>query len=221
VTQAGAVFGTARYVSPEGAIGSPVGPPADVYAIATILYQALAGRTPFEGETAIEVLGRQINDPPPPLRSFERAAHVPEPLATAIMQNLAKRPEDRSTDARAFGLLLVDAARASGLARGEPPGEPTQPQSFGPALAGKIAAANESAAAQMREAIRVSEPPPARPSRGPLVILLGGVAAGAALAVVGAYRYQEASAPASPSGAEAASEARAPDAGPASEGGLR
>jgi serine/threonine-protein kinase len=53
VTQAGAVFGTARYVSPEGAIGSPVGPPADVYAIATILYQALAGRTPFEGETTI------------------------------------------------------------------------------------------------------------------------------------------------------------------------
>jgi serine/threonine-protein kinase len=240
VTQAGAVFGTARYVSPEGAIGSPVGPPADVYAIATILYQALAGRTPFEGETAIEVLGRQINDPPPPLRSFERAAQVPEPLAAAIMRNLAKRPEDRSTDARAFGLLLVDAARASGLApetllprsalfegaanasaaRSDPPGEPTQPQSFGPALAGKIAAANESAAAQMRE-VRASEPAVARPSRGPFVILLGGVAAGAALAVVGAYRYQDAGAPAAPSGAEAATQASPSDAGPAPEGGLR
>src|SRR5262245_27989335 len=116
VTQAGAVFGTARYVSPEGAIGSPVGPPADVYAIATILYQALAGRTPFDGETAIEVLGRQINDAPPSLRSIEKAAYVPEPIAAAVMQNLQKRAENRSSDARAFGLLLVDAARASGVA---------------------------------------------------------------------------------------------------------
>jgi eukaryotic-like serine/threonine-protein kinase len=191
VTQAGAVFGTARYVSPEGAIGSPVGPPADVYAIATILYQALAGRTPFEGETAIEVLGRQINDPPPPLLSI--APHVPEPIAAAVTRNLAKRPEDRSSDAHALGAMLVDAARASRLAAAGDgrPGEPTQPQSFGPALAGKIAEANELAAAKVRDADRSSKPPVARPSRGPLAILLSCVAAGAALAAVGAYRFQD------------------------------
>ena len=50
VTQAGMIFGTARYISPEGASGLPVGPAADVYALATMLYQALAGATPFEGE---------------------------------------------------------------------------------------------------------------------------------------------------------------------------
>jgi serine/threonine protein kinase len=236
VTQAGAVFGTARYVSPEGAIGSPVGPPADVYAIATILYQALAGRTPFDGDTAIEVLGRQINDPPPPLRTIERAADVPEPLATAIMRNLAKRAEDRSQDARAFGLLLVDAARASGLAPetlvprsvlfggsasgSSTSGEPTQPQSFGPALAGKIAAANESAAAQLRESHRTSEPPPARPSRGPLAILIGCVAGGAALAAVGAYRFQDSAPPVAASGAPSRGpETGGPDAGLAADGG--
>jgi serine/threonine-protein kinase len=236
VTQAGAVFGTARYVSPEGAIGNPVGPPADVYAIATILYQALAGRTPFEGETAIEVLGRQINDPPPPLRSIERAREVPEPLASAIMRNLAKRAEDRSQDARAFGLLLVDAARASGLAPealvprsalfearasgSGPTGEPTQPQSFGPALAGKIAAANESAAAQVRETVRASDPVIPRPSRAPLAILLGCVAGGVALAALGAYRFQDAGAGA-PAGADSLRmETRGPDAGPTPEGGL-
>jgi serine/threonine-protein kinase len=239
VTQAGAVFGTARYVSPEGAIGSPVGPPADVYAIATILYQALAGRTPFDGETAIEVLGRQINDPPPPLRSI---AHVPDRIASAVMQNLAKRPEDRSKDARAFGLLLVDAARASGLApealvprsalieassKGAPPlsGDPTQPQSFGPALAGKIAAANESAAAQLRDVEHSAKAASARSSRGPLAILIGCFAGGAALAAVGAYHFQESSraeAPgpqAAPSNAPSNSTGGGPQAAPSNSTG--
>jgi serine/threonine-protein kinase len=244
VTQAGAVFGTARYVSPEGAIGSPVGPPGDVYAIATILYQALAGKTPFDGETAIEVLGRQINDAPPPLRSAPRAAQVPEPIASAVMKNLAKRAEDRSTDARALGLLLVDAARASGIAPdalvprsalleasagSATSGEPTQPQSFGPALASKIAAANESAAAQVRESAggpkaapsdtpgRGSNGAPARPSRAPLAILIGCVAGGAALAAVGTYRFQDPAA--GPSAAAAPGpEAGGPDAGPQPDG---
>jgi serine/threonine-protein kinase len=44
-TQAGLIFGTAKYISPEGAEGVAVGPPADVYSIATILYQCLAGPT--------------------------------------------------------------------------------------------------------------------------------------------------------------------------------
>src|SRR5260370_12818451 len=57
VTQAGAGFGTARYVSPGGAIGSPGGPPAHGYAIATIFYPAPARRTPVDGATTVAAVG--------------------------------------------------------------------------------------------------------------------------------------------------------------------
>ena len=117
LTKAGLIFGTARYISPEGAAGQPVGPAGDVYAIATVLYQALAGRTPFEGESAVEVLARQINESPPPLRSHPRGSYVPEPIAEVIAKNLAKQPDQRCPDARALARALLDAARIAGLAR--------------------------------------------------------------------------------------------------------
>ena len=72
-TQAGLIFGTAKYISPEGAEGQRVGPQADVYAIATIFYQCLAGRTPFEGDQPMALLMQQIQSPAPDLRSINRA----------------------------------------------------------------------------------------------------------------------------------------------------
>jgi serine/threonine-protein kinase len=115
-TAAGLIFGTARYISPEGAQGEIVGPQGDVYSIATLLYQMLAGRTPFEGDQAVALLVQQIHDPPPPLRSIPRAGYVPEPIAQMVMRNLGKDPATREPDARAFGRALLDAAKASGLA---------------------------------------------------------------------------------------------------------
>ncbi len=228
VTKAGAVFGTARYVSPEGAIGSPVGPPADVYAIATILYQALAGRTPFDGDTAIEILGHQINDPPPELRSIERASYVPDPIAGAIMRNLAKRAEERCSDARALGVSLIEAARSSGLLPEQlvPRSmaiERTKQQPFGPSLAEPIAAAEADAIAKAAERDvardRTSDAGSARRSRGPLALVIACFAGGAALAAVGSYRFQD-SAPSHPS-TDPALEPRSTDtdAGRFSEGG--
>jgi serine/threonine protein kinase len=114
-TAAGLIFGTARYISPEGAQGEAVGPSGDVYATATLIYQMLAGRTPFEGEQAVALLVQQIHDPPPHLRSILRASYVPEPIAQVVMRNLAKDPLAREPDGRALGHALLDAAKASGL----------------------------------------------------------------------------------------------------------
>ncbi|APR81855.1 serine/threonine protein kinase [Minicystis rosea] len=114
-TQAGLIFGTAKYISPEGAEGQPVGPQADVYSIATMLYQMLAGRTPFEGDSPVALLVQHTHTPPPALRTIARASYVPEPLAAAIMTNLSKKPADRAPNARAFGRDLIAAARAGGL----------------------------------------------------------------------------------------------------------
>ena len=114
-TQAGLIFGTARYISPEGAEGHTVSPPADVYAIATILYQCLSGATPFDGDSSVAILMRHAHEPPPPLLSVPRSSYVPQPIADVIMRNLAKAPFDRAPDARSFGRDLVQAARAGGL----------------------------------------------------------------------------------------------------------
>ncbi|HEY8087765.1 MAG TPA: protein kinase, partial [Polyangiaceae bacterium] len=114
-TAAGLIFGTARYISPEGAQGEKVTPQGDVYAIATMIYQMLAGRTPFDGEQAVALLVQQIHDVPMELRAVPRASYVPEPIADVVMQNLAKKAEDRAENARALGRALLDAAVSSGL----------------------------------------------------------------------------------------------------------
>jgi eukaryotic-like serine/threonine-protein kinase len=114
-TRAGAILGTPRYVSPEGAEGLPVTPASDCYSLSTLLYQCLAGRTPFEAESAVALLAQHTAAAPPDLRAFAPAAGVAEPIARVIMKNLEKRPEQRASDARAFGRELVAAARSAGL----------------------------------------------------------------------------------------------------------
>jgi serine/threonine-protein kinase len=114
-TRAGSIFGSPRYISPEGAQGLPVEAPADVYAIATILYQCLAGRTPFEADSAVGFLLAHANEPPARLNTHERASYVPGPLVELLDRCLAKRPEDRPADARVLGRELIEAAHRSGL----------------------------------------------------------------------------------------------------------
>ena len=118
-TAAGLIFGTARYISPEGAQGNGVGPASDVYAIGTLLYQMLSGRTPFDGDQAVALLVQQIHDPAPPLREIPRAAYVPEPIANVIMASLAKDPTKRAPEAASLGHLISDAAREAGLSPDE------------------------------------------------------------------------------------------------------
>lgn len=112
-TRAGSVLGTPRYVSPEGAEGQPVTYASDCYSLATILYECVAGRTPFEAENAVALLAQQATALAPDVRSWGRP--VPDPIAELIMQNLDKRPTARSPNARAFGQELGRRARRAGL----------------------------------------------------------------------------------------------------------
>jgi serine/threonine protein kinase len=115
-TATGLIFGTARYISPEGAQGLHVTPASDVYGLAILFYQMLCGRTPFHAEQAVALLIQQIHEPAPPLRNTRGGQAVPLELAAAIMKNLAKDPDQRDPDARTFGRAIVEAARASGIA---------------------------------------------------------------------------------------------------------
>lgn len=113
-TRDGAVLGTARYIAPEGAQGGSVGPEGDVYAIATLLFQCIAGRTPFDGPSAVSILVQQVSATPPDLRSLGAGHAAPPALAELVARNLSKDPLDRSPNARAFGAELaacISAAR--------------------------------------------------------------------------------------------------------------
>ncbi|HEY3500184.1 MAG TPA: serine/threonine-protein kinase [Polyangiaceae bacterium] len=124
-TRAGAVLGTARYVSPEGARGEPVDARADVYAIGTILFECLAGRTPFEAESAVALLVRKAEAVAPDVRDFGPARETPAALAELVARCLAREPERRPQDGRALGRDLLHAAITAGLGGRELSPRPT------------------------------------------------------------------------------------------------
>jgi serine/threonine-protein kinase len=101
VTGTGAVMGTPQYLSPEQARGDAATPASDVYGLGVVAYECLAGRRPFEKETAVATALSHLNDPVPPL-----PASVPGDLAAVVMRALAKKPAERYADAGAFAAAL-------------------------------------------------------------------------------------------------------------------
>jgi serine/threonine protein kinase/Tfp pilus assembly protein PilF len=100
LTETGRALGTPEYMAPEQAEGRQreVGPPTDVYALGIILYQMLAGRTPFyDTGGAIEIMHRVVHEEPKPPRADD--AKVPRDLQTICMKCLQKQPDKRYTTA--------------------------------------------------------------------------------------------------------------------------
>ena len=69
MTETGSIMGTAQYLSPEQAQGHAVTPASDLYSIGVMLYELLAGRLPFEGDSAVSVALKHLSEPPPPISS--------------------------------------------------------------------------------------------------------------------------------------------------------
>ncbi|MFO0630798.1 MAG: protein kinase [Polyangiales bacterium] len=114
VTQSGLIFGTARYISPEGASGDPVDQRSDVYSLAVIAYQLLTGRTPFEAEEPVQLLMKHLHEPAPPMSRWPAGQRVPELVSDVVMRALAKNADARHPDAGAFARALRDAWQRSG-----------------------------------------------------------------------------------------------------------
>jgi tetratricopeptide (TPR) repeat protein len=101
-TTAGVALGTPLYMAPEQAAGGGgVDGRADLYALGVVLYEMLAGRPPFESNSAYDLIGAHLADPPPPLGP--RSGPTSPALERIVMRCLAKRPADRF--ARAEELL--------------------------------------------------------------------------------------------------------------------
>src|SRR3954453_15336985 len=104
LTQAGSVLGTASYISPEQAAGSPASPLSDVYALGVVAYQCLSGRRPFEGDNPIEIAMRPVRDVPPPL-----PADRPPAVRQFVDRAMAKDPGARFPSASAMGQVARGA----------------------------------------------------------------------------------------------------------------
>lgn len=108
-TVAGSVLGTPAYMAPEQAEGKNVGPAADVYATATMFYEMLSGRLPFESsESLVGMLTQRITSEP--LSIAQVAPQVPAPIAEATMHGLARSAAHRAASAESFGTELAEAA---------------------------------------------------------------------------------------------------------------
>jgi eukaryotic-like serine/threonine-protein kinase len=122
-TQAGTVFGTPRYMSPEQAQGAMLDGRSDLYSVGALLYQMLIGRAPFTDDDAVVVMAKHIRELPeqPVVATPERP--IPQSLNDAVMRALAKDPAERFQLAADFdaaleacvpAILTAQAAAATG-----------------------------------------------------------------------------------------------------------
>jgi eukaryotic-like serine/threonine-protein kinase len=93
LTQAGSVMGTATYFSPEQAQGKMVDPRSDLYSLGVVLYEMLASRPPFTGETPLVIAYNHVQVAPDPPSSIN--PRIPQSIEAITMRLLAKDPNDR------------------------------------------------------------------------------------------------------------------------------
>lgn len=106
LTQDNSVLGTAHYVSPEQTQGKPLGPTSDIYSLGIVMYEAAVGKVPFQGDDAIAVALKQVNDAPVPPSQINPA--VDAQLEAIILKCLEKDPQNRFQSADALRRALAD-----------------------------------------------------------------------------------------------------------------
>ncbi|MFC4072533.1 serine/threonine-protein kinase [Actinoplanes subglobosus] len=97
VTGLNAIVGTALYMAPEQVAKGNLTPATDIYALGAVAYHCIAGRPPFDGDNALQVALRHLEDDPDPLPD-----HVPYEVQDLIARAMAKQPADRFQSAAEF-----------------------------------------------------------------------------------------------------------------------
>ena len=180
LTRMGEVIGTPAYIAPEQARGLQLSPATDVYGVATMLYELLAGVLPFPGGgDEMSLLFQHAFEKPVPL--LEAAPGVPEPVAAVVMHGLATEPADRYATAESFGVALAEGGAHSwgpGWLLAEPVpimdagaiisagGQPAAPAGAAAAPAGAPTAAPAGAPTAAPTAASTAAPTVATPSAG-------------------------------------------------------
>jgi tetratricopeptide (TPR) repeat protein/tRNA A-37 threonylcarbamoyl transferase component Bud32 len=137
----GVVIGSAHYMSPEQAEGLPGDNRSDIYSLGIVLFEALTGSVPFQGETPASVLMKQVSAAPPPARSLN--PDLPPAIEAVLGKALAKDPNDRYQQGSDLALALQEV--------------------FGQAAAEPVAAAADDTAVEeptVKVTRQVTPPPP-------------------------------------------------------------
>jgi eukaryotic-like serine/threonine-protein kinase len=108
VTEAGMALGTPAYMSPEQASGDMLGPPSDVYSLACVVYEMLAGEPPLRGANARATLAKQVTVTPRAIRALR--PETPAGVERALARALEKVPEHRFQRVMDFADALRDGA---------------------------------------------------------------------------------------------------------------
>jgi len=117
LTMPGQVLGTMAYAAPEQIQEGPIDAGVDIYSLGIVLYELLAGKLPFHGETAFDFLMARLSDPPVPLLTAN--PNAPPIFVPILDRALAQNPADRYQTMAEFSQILRDTRqelRSSGLA---------------------------------------------------------------------------------------------------------
>ncbi len=117
-TQAGAIIGTVRYMSPEQALGKPVTPVSDVYSLGAMAYEILSGRPPFVADEAFALMRMHIQETPQDLHALKPA--VSPEVAAVVAHAMAKEASDRFPSAGEFSRAFFQALRGAPAAAPAP-----------------------------------------------------------------------------------------------------
>ena len=110
LTKANVVMGSARYMSPEQVSGKDVDARSDLYSAACVIYEMIAGRSPFDAESNVDLAAKHLSDTSEPPSKFT-PLEVPAGLDAVILKGLAKNPDERYQSAAEFAQALVSVVR--------------------------------------------------------------------------------------------------------------
>ncbi len=146
MTRTGSILGTAHYISPEQAMGEPVGPASDLYSLGIVLYEMLTGELPYDADTPLGIAMKHVNGRLRPPKEMDPS--IPAGINAVTCRLLAKHPEDRyASDAeliedleRVVAGLEPANATTEAMTRLMPPTAPTRvgpPPPYGGRRSGK------------------------------------------------------------------------------------
>ncbi|WIM96606.1 protein kinase [Actinoplanes oblitus] len=169
LTVAGAVLGTASYISPEQAAGDVATAASDVYALGVVAYQCLSGHRPFDGATPIEIAMKHVRETPRPL-----PGDIPPAVRAIVERALAKDPNARWPSAAAMAAVARQAASSLTTTAQSPVSQPVRATPTSPAPSQQARASvprpisGARGAASVPSAPPVSSVPPVQSSAPPV-----------------------------------------------------